>query len=157
VAAERRFEPWPVGIAALLALGLAGPIAFLWFAAHSPPELVPADPWGSALAQDVDERGRGEGVARGWDVALQAERNATGVHVELVPSAREPLPDDVDLRLRRERPDRADLDLEIPLARENGRWLADVALPLPGRWQLRARLGSANVWIERSFELEAVQ
>jgi len=158
MAAERRFEPWPVGVAAALALGLAGPIAFLWLAVHSPPERVATDPWGTALAQVADERARAAGLARGWDVALRVERSAAGVRVELVPaSAREPLPDDIELRLRRERPERADLDAEIPLARENGRWLGEVALPSPGRWQLRARLGAADVWIERRFELEAVQ
>lgn len=156
MAADRRFEPWPAGVTAALALGLAGPIAFLWLAVHSPPERVATDPWGARLAQAADERARGEGAARGWDVALTAERNAGGVRVELVPaSAREPLPENLELRLRRERPERADLDVEVPLTRENGRWLGEVALPAPGRWQLRARVAAGDVWVERRFELEA--
>lgn len=153
--AERRIEPWAVGIVAVLALGLAGPIAFLWIAVHAPPERVAADPWRVSLAQAAEERVRGSGRDTGWDVSLVAERTSTGVRVELAPeTTSRPLPDDVELRLRRERPERADLDAEIALVRVNGRWTAEVPLPAPGRWRLLARAGARDVWIERSFALE---
>jgi nitrogen fixation protein FixH len=152
--AERRIEPWAVGTAGALALGLAGPIAFLWIAVHAPPERVATDPWRASLAQDAEERVRGSGRATGWDVSLVAERTATGVRVALVPATTgRPLPDDVVVRLRRERPERADLDAEIALERVDGRWTADVPLPASGRWKLLARAGSGDVWIERSFAL----
>lgn len=152
--AERRIEPWAVGVAGALALGLAGPIAFLWLAVHAPPERVATDPWRASLAQDAEERVRGSGRDTGWDVTLHAERTATGVRVALVPATtRRPLPDDVVVRLRRERPERVDLDAEIALERVDGRWTADVPLPAPGRWQLLARAGAGDVWIERSFAL----
>ncbi len=156
--AERRFEPWAVGVVGALALGLAGPIAFLWLAVHAPPERVAADPWHVALAQDTDERVRAEGRASGWDVSLRASRSSTGVHVELEPSTTSrPLPEDIELRLRRERPDRSDLDAEIALVRRDGRWLGDVPLPEPGRWRLVARAGAGDVFVERSFALERPQ
>jgi hypothetical protein len=155
VHAERRFERWGVGVASALALGLAGPIAFLWLAVHAPPERVSTDPWHAALTQAVDERVRAEGRASGWDVSLRASRSSTGVRVELKPSTTSrPLPEDVEIRLRRERPERADLDAEIALVRRDGRWIGDVPLPAPGRWRLLARAGAGDVWVERSFALE---
>jgi nitrogen fixation protein FixH len=153
--AERRVEPWAVGVAAVLALGLTGPIAFLWIAVHAPPERVATDPWRVSLAQGAEERVRASGRDTGWDVTLVAERTSTGVRVELEPATtREPLPDGVELRLRRERPERADLDTEVALARSGDRWTADVPLPVPGRWRLVTRAGAGDVWIERSFALE---
>lgn len=153
--AERPFEPWAVGIAAALALGLAGPIAFLWVAVHAPPERVATDPWRASLAQADEEHARAQGRASGWDVALRAAPTDAGVRVELVPSSsRAPLPEDFELRLRRERFERADLDAEIALVHSHGRWLAEVPLPAPGRWRLLARAGRADAWIERSFTLE---
>lgn len=153
--AERFIEPWAVGVIAVLALGLSGPIAFLWIALHAPPERVATDPWRSALAQDAEERVRGSGRNTGWDVSLSAERTATGVRVSLAPATtRSPLPDDLVLRLRRERPERSDLDAEIPLEHAQGRWTAEVPLPAAGRWRLLARAGAGEVWIERSFGLE---
>lgn len=154
--AERRVEPWAIGIPAALLLGLTGPIAFLWIAIHSPPERVATDPWNAKLAQDAEERVRAEGQASGWDVSLRASATGSGVHVELEPSTvGMPLPADLQLRLRRERPERADLDVEIPLSRSGDRWIADVPLPAPGRWRLLARAGSPEVWVERSFVVEA--
>jgi len=153
--AERRIEPWAVGVVAVLALGLAGPIAFLWVAVHAPPERVATDPWRASLAQDAEERVRASGLDTGWDVTLVAQRTSTGVRVALAPATtRRPLPDDVVLRLRRERPERADLDAEIALVRSGDSWTADVPLPAPGRWRLLARAGAGDVWIERSFALE---
>lgn len=152
--AERRIEPWAAGTALVLALGLAGPIAFLWIAVHAPPERVATDPWRASLAQDAEERVRGSGRDTGWDVSLVAERTSTGVRVELAPATtRRPLPEDVVVRLRRERPERADLDAEIALERVDGRFRAEVPLPAPGRWRLLARAGAGDVWIERSFAL----
>lgn len=155
---ERRVEPWAVGVVAALALGLAGPIAFLWIAVHAPPERVATDPWRASLAQDAEERVRAAGRASGWDVSLRAERTHDGVRVELTPATRgRPLATDLELRLRRERPDRADLDAEIALLQSDGRWTADVPLPAPGRWRLLARAGAGDVFVERSFTLELPQ
>jgi hypothetical protein len=155
VHAKRRIEQWAVGTVAALALGLTGPIVFLWIAVNAPDERVATDPWRVSLAQDAEERVRASGRDTGWDVSLRAERTATGARVELAPATTDrPLPDDIELRLRRERPDRADLDAEIPLVHSDGRWRADVPLPAPGRWRLLARAGAGEVWIERSFELE---
>ena len=153
--AERRFEPWAVGVASALALGLAGPIAFLWLALHAPPERVATDPWHALLTQADDERVRAEGRVSGWDISLRASRSSAGVRVELEPSTTSrPLPEGIELRLRRERPERADLDAEIALVHRDGRWIGDVPLPAPGRWRLLARAGAADVWVERSFALE---
>jgi len=155
VHAERRIEPWAVGSVAVLALGLAGPIAFLWIAVHAPPERVATDPWHVSLAQDAEERVRASGRDSGWDVSLRASRTSTGVRVELAPATSSwPLPEKLELRLRRERPDRADLDTEIALVRSGGHWTAEVPLPAPGRWRLLARAGAGDVWVERSFALE---
>jgi len=155
VQAERRIEPWAIGVVGALALGIAGPLAFLWLAVNSPPEREATDPWSASFAQDTEERVRAAGRASGWDVLLRAERTPSGVRVELAPStSSRPLPEDVELRLRRERPDRADLDAEIPLVHHDGRWTAEVPLPAPGRWRLLARAGAGDAFIERSFALE---
>ncbi len=154
--AERRVEPWAIGIPAALLLGLTGPIAFLWIAIHAPPEREATDPWNAKLAQAAEERVRADGRASGWDVSLRASAVDSGVRVELEPSTRNaPLPADLQLRLRRERPERADLDAEIALSRDGDRWIADVPLPAPGRWRLLARAGNADVWVERSFVVDA--
>ena len=156
--AERRIEPWAVGTAAALLLGLSGPIAFLWIALHAPPERVATDPWRAALGQSAEEHMRASGRDTGWDVSLRAVRTSGGVRVELAPATtREPLPHDLDLRLRRERPERAGLDGEIALVRSGAVWIADVPLPAPGRWRLLARAGAGDTWIERSFALEVPQ
>jgi hypothetical protein len=153
--AERHFEPWAVGVAGALALGLAGPIAFLWLAIQAPPERVATDPWDAKLTQAVEERVRAEGHASGWDISLGATATSTGVRVDLVPSTvGVPLPENLELRLRRERPERADQDAEIALTRDGKRWIADIPLPAPGRWRLLARAGNSELWVERSFDLE---
>jgi nitrogen fixation protein FixH len=77
------------------------------------------------------------------------------VHVEISPeSSREPLPQSLDVRLRRERPERGDFDADIALAARDGLWTAEIPLPLVGRWILVARAGDGFAWVERAFALD---
>ena len=146
---------WPIGLAALLAVGLGASLAFAWVAARLPADQLPLNPWTEGDAYNVEVRAREAAQARGWDLALRAERFPGGVHVELVPtSSGEPLPTPLEVGLRRERPDRADLDGDLALAPSGTSWVADVPLPIAGRWLLVARAGDAHAWVERRFALE---
>jgi nitrogen fixation protein FixH len=137
---ERRIHPWPLALGLGLAFGIAVSLAFLWVASRQPPDRLRVD---SAQALREHNRGvlaREQAAARGWDVALSARRNADGAWVELAPtSAGEPLPADLVVSLRRERPERTGMDAEIPLERDGERWRAQVPLPLPGRWIVEGR------------------
>ena len=152
---ERDSLRWPIALALTLAAGLAVSIAFLWIAARQPPDLLREDGWGSGAEYNADARAQRTARERGWELELRAERSASGVHVELLPkSAGAPLPTALDVRLRRERPERTDFDADVALEPAGGRWIADVPLPLAGRWILVARAGDADAWVERTFALE---
>jgi len=146
---------WPIGLTAALAAGLAVSLAFAWIAARQPPDRLALDPWTAGAEYNADVRARDAAAARGWDLVLHAEKRAGGVRVELVPtSSGAPLPTPLEVGLRRERPDRADFDAELALAPDGAGWVADVPLPLAGRWLLVARAGDAEAWVERRFALE---
>ncbi len=153
---DRRLEPWPLALAALLASGMAVSLAFLWVAARQTPDRLVVDSAQALREHNRDALAREKAAARGWDIALVARRSVGGAEVELAPtSARDPLPADIVVSLRRERPDRTGLDAPIPLARDGERWRGHVPLPLPGRWRLVARAGDVEAWVEREFALEA--
>ena len=146
---------WPIGLAATLAVGLCVSLAFAWIAARQPPDRLALNPWTSGAEYNAEFHAREAARARGWDVALRAERRAGGVRVELLPtSAGAPLPSPLEVGLRRERPERADLDADLALSRDGAAWVADVPLPLVGRWLLVARAGDSEAWVERRFVLE---
>jgi nitrogen fixation protein FixH len=147
--------PWPVALALLLAAGLSAPLAFLWIATHQTEDRLSVDPWTAGVAYNASLDARERARAHGWDVELRAERRASGVHVELVPkSDRDPLPAAPEVTLRRERPERSDLDADVPVDRSRRGYGADVALPLPGRWTLVARVGDDSAFVERRFALD---
>lgn len=152
---ERRFEPWPWALALGLALGVGVSLAFLGIAAWQTPDALGVDAVQALRDHNRDALAQAQAATRGWDVSLVARRSHGGAEIELEPtSAREPLPDDVVVSLRRERPERTGLDEEIPLERDGARWRAHVALPLPGRWLLVARAGDGDAFVEREFALE---
>ncbi len=140
MAAERQSLRWPLGLAATLALGICASLAFLWVASRRPPERLPVDTWTAGAELNESLRAQALAARRGWSLELRARRSPAGARVELVPATSgESLPDDLSVALRRERPERTDFDGEITLRRDAGRWVADVALPLSGRWLLVAR------------------
>jgi nitrogen fixation protein FixH len=146
---------WPVALALVLATGMLASLAFLWVAASQPRELIGDGAWNAGSEYNADLRAQETAQARGWTLALHAERRGAGVHVEVRPkSSGEPLPAELQVHLRRERPERSDFDADLPLARDGEVWSADVALPLAGRWLLVARAGGGDAWTERSFLLE---
>ena len=155
MATERRLEPWPLALAALLAFGMAVSLAFLWIAARQTPDRLLVDSDQALREHNRAALAEQKAASRGWDIALVAERSEGGAVVVLAPrSARDPLPADVVVSLRRERPERTGLDEAIPLVRDGERWRGHVPLPLPGRWLLVARAGDADAWVEREFALE---
>jgi nitrogen fixation protein FixH len=152
---ERDSLRWPIALALALAAGVAVSLAFLWIAARQPPDQLRDNAWNAGTGYNAEARARESARLRGWDVELHAERTASGVHVELLPkSARDPLPTPLDVRLRRERPERTDFDADLALEPSGSRWVADVPLPLGGRWLLVAHAGDADAWVERTFALE---
>ena len=146
---------WPLGLALALAGGLGVSLAFAWIAAHQPMDRLDGDLWSQSDAYNAAARARESARERGWELALRADRSAGGVRIELRPSSsREPLPTQLDVRLRRERAERSDFDAELALEPRGDAWVAEVPLPLPGRWLLVARAGDADAWVERTFAVE---
>jgi nitrogen fixation protein FixH len=146
---------WPVALALLLATGIGTSLAFFWVAAQHPRELIGDGSWNAGSSYNADQQALAAASARGWTLDLRAARSADGVRVELAPaSGGEPLPAHLDVRLRRERPDRSDFDADLALVPSGTHWVADVPLPLPGRWLLVARAGDASAWVERSYAIE---
>jgi len=146
---------WPIALALLLSSGIAASLAFFWIAARQPRELIGDGAWNAGSEYNADLRALETARERGWTLELRARRSAGGVRVELSPATSgEPLPSRLEVRLRRERPDRSDLDAEVALAQDGARWVADVPLPLAGRWLLVARAGDRSAWVERTFALE---
>jgi nitrogen fixation protein FixH len=152
---ERDSLRWPIALGLVLAAGLAVSIAFLWIAAHQPPDLLAGNPWSDGSEYNAEARARETAREHGWALELRAERSASGVRVELLAkTARDPLPARLEVRLRRERPERADFDADLALEPSGAGWIADVPLPLAGRWLLVARAGDADAFVERTFALE---
>ncbi len=146
---------WPLGLALALAGGLGVSLAFAWIAAQQPMDWLAGDPWSASDAYNAEIRARESARERGWELALRADRSAGGVRIELRPSSsREPLPAQLDVRLRRERAERTDFDTELALEPRGDAWVADVPLPLRGRWLLVARAGDADAWVERTYAVE---
>ena len=146
---------WPIGLVLTLAAGVAASLAFFWIAERQPPDVLAVNSWNAGVEYNADERARETADSRGWQLELRAERSPSGVRVELLPtSSRDPLPTPIGVSLRRERLERTDLDSDIPLQASGDRWVAEVPLPLAGRWILLARAGTADAWVERSFALE---
>lgn len=153
--AARRAWTWPLGLALALAGGLGVSLAFAWIAAHQPMDRLDGDLWNASDAYNAAARARETAHERGWELTLHADRSAGGVRIELRPSSsREPLPAGLDVRLRRERAERADFDAELALEPRGDAWVAEVPLPLPGRWLLVARAGDGDAWVERTFAVE---
>jgi len=146
---------WPIALALLLSSGIAASLAFFWVAARQPRELIGDGSWNPGSAYNAELRALQAARERGWTIDLRAQRSAGGVRVELSPaSSGAPLPSPLDVRLRRERPDRSDLDADLALVPDGARWVADVPLPLGGRWLLVAHAGDRSAWVERTFALE---
>jgi nitrogen fixation protein FixH len=155
MAAERDSLRWPVALALALAAGLSAPIAFLWIATHRPPEVLPVNTWAASNEWNAAQRAQELAHERGWGIDLRAERRSDGVRVEIRPtSSGAPLPESLDVRLRRERPERIDFDADVALEPSGDLWTAMIPLPLAGRWILVARAGDDAAWVEREFALE---
>jgi hypothetical protein len=143
---------WPVALALVLAAGLAASVGFWWIASHRPPEVLPVNTWAASAEWNTSQRARELARERGWRLDVRAERVPGGVSVEILPtSSREPLPESLEVTLRRERPERVDFDEDVPLDAERR---AVIPLPLSGRWLLIARAGDASAFVERSFAVE---
>jgi len=146
---------WPIGLALLLSSGIAASLAFFFIAAQQPRELIGDGSWNAGSEYNADLQALETAQQRGWTLELRALPIAGGARVELLPAtSAAPLPSRLELHLRRERPDRSDLDAELPLRPEGSHWVADVPLPLAGRWLLVARAGDRSAWVERRFALE---
>lgn len=155
MAAERQSLRWPIGLAATLAVGLCASLAFLWVASQRLPERLTVNTWTEGAELNESLRAQALAAQRGWSLELRARRSAGGARVEVVPeTSGESLPADLEVALRVERPERSDFDGDVAVRTEAGRWLADVALPLPGRWLLIARAGDGQAWVEREFSVE---
>ena len=142
---------WPLGLALALALGLSGPLAFWWIAAHRPPDRLAVNTWTASGEWNAAQRAQERAREQGFWIDLRARRVRGGVEVEMrANGAGESLP----VRLRRERPERSDFDADVPL---DDSLHAVVPLPLAGRWLLIARAGDDSAFVERVFAVEGTQ
>jgi nitrogen fixation protein FixH len=139
MAGDRRFEPWPVALCAMLAAMIAVSLAFYAVAA-------------SHVDAEVVDDSYAAGLRFNDELAAQRRAEARGLRIELSPAAA-PGGVDVTLRLRdaggrpvaadtatlrRERPTRGGYDADFTLQREGDAWRGAIPLPLHGRWQLLA-------------------
>ena len=133
----RRREPWPWLLAGCLGSMIAISLGFLWIASTHPDPTVVDDAWASEPAIAEAIRARQVGVARGWELAVEAADEDGGVRLE------------VTLRdaggnalvaervvVRRERPAEGGLDSDLELARAGDGFAGHVPLPRAGRWML---------------------
>jgi hypothetical protein len=151
--AERRREPWPIFLAALLLFMMGAALGFLRLASAHPDPLVGRDgarelPEPLRAARRADELG--------WTFALETlpRPGGAGVRVALRDATGASLPAD-RVTVRRERPAEGGLDAEVPLAAEGGFWTGAVELPRSGRWHLVVRAERGAEAAERRFAVWA--
>jgi len=155
VAAEkRRFEPWPVALAAALTFMIATSIAFLCTAIRHPDAILVADSYAAepAVAEDLLARSRGADL--GWELAVVTLPRAGGVAVDaaMLDAAGRNVAVE-RMVVRRERPAEGGLDAEVALVREGDRFRGDIALPRGGRWQLVVRAEHDGAVVERRLAI----
>jgi nitrogen fixation protein FixH len=155
VAAEKRFEPWPVALACMLAFMIAVSLGFYAVAAHNIDAEVVEDSYTAGLRYNDELAARRRVTERGVRIAFEATPTADGVAVEvrLVDAAGKPLRADA-AALRRERPTQGGFDGDFALARAGEGWRGDVPLPLPGRWRLVTTLVVDGDPVQHRVDLE---
>lgn len=156
MAAERRVEPWPIGLVLLLLSMMTISVGFYGVAARHPDALVVDDAYEAGLRYNAELRERRLADALGVDLALRAEPAPGGVHlrVELMG------PEGGAVRaervvVRRLRPAEGGYDADFELARSGDVFTGELPLPRPGRWHLRVTARVEGHDVERTFRLGA--
>ena len=150
---DRRIEPWPVLLGALLLTMIAASIAFYLIAAANPDPVVVDDAYRAGLRYNEAQRTRGRAALLGYELALDTSGEGAGVDVVLRVRDRsggEVLPERA--RVRRVRPAEGGHDEVFELREGAQAFAGHVPLPLPGRWRLVAEARVAGETLERSFE-----
>lgn len=154
--AERHLGAGPFVLAAILAAMVSVLFGVYWLATSYPVELVADDPYEAGLRYNERIAARQRADALGLDVALETTRTAGGARVRItVSSSHGPLPSDLRVAVRRERPTASGYDEEYALAVDGDAFAGDIPLPLPGRWHLVAIVASGDARGERRFAMEA--
>jgi nitrogen fixation protein FixH len=154
VPTDRRIEPWPVVLGALLLAMIGASIAFYFVAAANPDPVVVDDAYRAGLRYNEAQRTRGRAALLGYELALETRSEGDGVNVTLRVRDRtggSVLPEHA--RVRRERPAEGGHDDVFELEDGGGAFAGHVPLPLPGRWRLIAVARVEGETLERSFEL----
>ena len=149
---------WPVAIVAVLALTV-GAYAVLMYVARDPNALVvEPDYYRKAITWDSTMARARESVALGWqlDAALDAWKpGGTALRVKIADSTGAPVTGAVvriDL-INNVRPE--DVLHAVPADAGGGLYRANVALPRPGLWEVRAEARRGHEWFSADLRREA--
>lgn len=154
MAGERRFEPWPFGIALLLLAGIGGSLAFYAVAVANPDAEVVEDAYQAGLELNETLRAERRAEERGYrlDLRTRPGTDAVEVVVSVSDAAGAPAPAE-RVVVRRERPAEGGFDQEFELVPGEGGFVGRVPLPRPGRWRLVATADVEDASLRRVFSL----
>lgn len=151
---DRRIEPWPVLLGALLLAMIGASIAFYLVAAANPDPVVVDDAYRAGLGYNEAQRTRDRAALLGYELALTTHFEGADVNVTL--RVRDRSGHDVLLeraRIRRERPAEGGHDEVFELEGSGEALTGRIPLPLPGRWRLVALARVEGETLERSFDM----
>jgi nitrogen fixation protein FixH len=152
---ERRVEPWPLAVAALLLAMIATCLAFLAVASRNPDPLVVEDAWRAGRAYSESVRAARRAEALGWRLELATVPAPGGVDVRVTVPDRAAAQAFSRVEVRRERPAEGGLDARFELSPADGAFAGRVPLPRRGRWHLVVRAENGGEAIERAFAVFA--
>jgi nitrogen fixation protein FixH len=136
-ARERRFEPWPLALAAALLCMIASSLAFYAIARLHPDALVVQDAYEAGLRYNALQAQRRAAEQRGLDIRLEAElvAGSARLRARVVDEQGGPVSART-IVVRRERPAEGGYDAEFALVRDESGFVGEVPLPRSGRWRL---------------------
>jgi nitrogen fixation protein FixH len=156
VDAERRVEPWPIAVVALLVAMMAVSVGFWRVAAANPDPLVVGDAYEAGLALNDELRERRAAEALGVEVRLVAELEPGAARVRVTLRRHEGAPARATrVVVRRERPAEGGLDADFELAPEASGFAGRVPLPRPGRWHLVVTATVEGRPVRETFAVQA--
>jgi len=154
VPTERRIEPWPVLLGALLLAMVGASVAFYFVAATNPDPVVVDDAYRAGLQYNEAQRTQRRAALLGYELALDTHIEGASANVTLRVrdrSGRDVVPEHASVR--RVRPAEGGYDEIFELRGSGDAFAGRVPLPLPGRWRLVALARVEGKALERSFDL----